>query len=243
MQNSFVVLTLPGAWSCRAEFIAALNEHAPDLCLAKNMLIDQRTQEVVHMAFRKGRSKKIVNDFRWSGLHWQDTNEMRAVERHTSHVVLKGVGGSVERMTHVMTVASAIVRSGALGVHVEHVGIAHAPQAWVALSNDGLEGIHRAFVVTLDGPVSGAYSCGMHNFGLKEVSVPAGAPNRTGVVGILTRHLLVKGACIVGGQTISIGEKSNRYRFCDVQTVAAPDGSILQHQVGTWQLVRADVGH
>jgi hypothetical protein len=83
----------------------------------------------------------------------------------------------------------------------------------------------------------------MHNFGLKEVSVPVGAPNRTNVVGILTRHLLVKGACIVGGQTISIGEKSSRYRFCDVQTVAAPDGSILQHQVGTWQLVCADVRH
>jgi len=165
---------------------------------------------------------------------------MRAVERHTSHVVLKGVGGGVDRMTHVMIAASAVVRAGALGVHVEHVGIAHAPQAWLDLGNGGLEGIHRAFVVTVDGPVTGAYSCGIHNFGLKEVRVPACAPDRTSVVGILTRHLLVKGARIAGGQTISIGGKSNRYRFCDVQTVTAPDGSMFQHQVGTWQLVRAD---
>lgn len=215
----------------------ALDEHAQDHYLVKNTLVDLKTEETVRIAFRKGCSRKIANDFRWSGLHWQDTDNMRAVQRHKSYVVLQGVGGSVERMRRLMTAASDVVRAGALGVHVEFVDIAHSPQAWLELGRDGLEGIHRAFVVTVDGPVTGAYSCGMHNFGLKEVSVPAGVPDRTAVVGQITRHLLVRGARIAVGQTVSIGPKFNSYRFCDVQTVAAPDGSTFQHQVGTWKLI------
>lgn len=243
MQNSPVVLTLPGTWSCRAELMASLEDHAPGHRLVKNKLVDQLTQEAVSVSFRKGRSRKVVTDFRWSGLHWQDTTDMQAIERHASYVVLKGMGGSVERMSHLMSVASAVIRAGALGVHVDYVGIAHAPSAWLELCQDGLEGIHRAFVVTVDGPVGGAHSCGMHNFGLKEVCAPSSVPDRATVVGLITRHLLVKGACITGGQTISIGTQSIRYRFCDVRTVEAPDGTLIQHHVGAWKLERVDGMH
>ncbi|WP_455287447.1 hypothetical protein [Cupriavidus necator] len=209
----------------------------------RHLLIDIETRESVHIEFRKGHRKHIVNDFWWAGLHWQGSPDMRAVERHSSCVILRGIGGSLERMKHLMTAASAVVRAGALGVHVEHVGIAHAPQVWLELSNDGLDGILRAFVITIDGAVSGAYSCGMHSFGLKEVSVPTDVPNRASLVGTITRHLLVKGARIARGQTIAIGGKSVRYRFWDVQSAAAPDGAVFEHQIGTWQLLRAEAIH
>ena len=168
---------------------------------------------------------------------------MNAVRRHTSNVTLSTVSGSPERMGQLMTAASAVVRAGGLGVHVAYVGIAHTPRKWLELASEGLDGIHRAFVVTVDGPVGDAYSCGMHNFGLKEVSVPGEVPNRANIVGILTRHLLVKGARIARGQIVSMGAESGQYRFLDVQSACAPDGAIFEHQVGTWKLVRAEAVH
>lgn len=243
MQNNLVVLHLPGTWSSRAELLSALSLQAPNHSCVDGMLIDLQTQEAVHIEFRKGRRRSIADDFWWFGLHWQDTGDMRAVKQHTSCVILKGAGGSLDRMRHLMSAASAVVQAGALGVLVEHVGIAHASQRWLGFANDGLDGILRAFVVTVDGAASGAYSCGMHNFGMKEVSVPGEVPDCAIVVGIVTRHLLVKGARIARGQTVSIGTKSDRYRFWDVQSAFAPDGVQYEHHVGTWQLVRAEAVH
>lgn len=162
---------------------------------------------------------------------------MATLRQHKSRITLTHAGGSLDRMKQLMTAASAVVHAGALGVHVGSVGIAHSPCQWIALEGESLDGIMRAFVITVDA-VRSAYSFGMHNFGLKEVSAPDGVPNPSSVVGILTRHLLVKGARIDRGQTVSIGDQANRYRFRELQTASAPDGSIFQHQVGTWQLVR-----
>lgn len=234
MQNNLVILTIPGAWASRADVLSAL---------AEDFLFASQPQEGVRIEFRKGRRRNVLADFWWAGLHWQDTTEMSVVRRHTSNVTLTTVGGSPQRMRKLMTAATAVVRAGGLGVHVAHVGIAHTPRKWLELDSEGLDGIHRAFVVTIDGPVGDAYSCGMHNFGLREVSVPSDIPNRANVVGIITRHLLVKGARIERGQTIAIGHDANRYSFRDVQSAFAPDGAIFEHQVGTWQLVHAEAVH
>ncbi len=238
MPNNPVVLTLPGPWSSRDDFLAALNAHAPHFGYAKGLLTDLHTQDSVQINFRKGRSRNAVTDFWWAGLHWQDTPEMETLRQHKSRITLTHAGGSLDRMKQLMTAASVVVRAGALGVHVGPVGIAHAPHQWLALESESLDGILRAFVITIDA-VRSAYSCGMHNFGLKEVSVPSGVPSPSTVVGILTRYLLVKGARIDSGQTVSIGGQANRYRFHELHMASAPDGTIFQHQVGTWQLVCA----
>lgn len=243
MQNSLVVLSLPGAWVSRAEFLSALSSQAPKYRLVDGMLTDLHTGESVLIEFRKGRRRNTVLDFWCFGLHWHDTSEMRAVRQHASCVIIKGARGSLHRMMHLMAAASAVVQAGALGVLVEHVGIAHTPQKWLDFASEGVDGILRAFVVTVDGAGSGAYSCGMHNFGMKEVSAPAEIPNCANVVGIITRHLLVKGASIARGQTIAIGGKADRYQFWDVRSAVAPDGAVFDHQIGTWKLLRAEAIH
>jgi len=161
---------------------------------------------------------------------------MRAVERHASHVMLTAVAGSTEQMLRLMAAASAVIRAGGLGVHVENVGIAHPPQQWLKFDSDGINGAFRAFVVTVDAAVKGAYSCGMNCFGMKEVSVPIRTTDCLEAVGTVAWHLLVKGAPIRDGQTLSIGAKAAPYSVCGVKTVVDLDGLQFYSQIGTWQL-------
>lgn len=141
-----------------------------------------------------------------------------------------------------MVAASTVVRAGGLGVHVENVGIAHAAKQWLKFDSDGLSGVFRAFVVTVDAAASGAYSCGMNSFGLKEICLPIRTADCYEAVGTVAWHLLVKGAHYRNGQTLMIGAKSVPYSVCDVKTVMDLDGLQFPSEIGTWQLEPSHIG-
>ncbi|MFS8974469.1 hypothetical protein PO002_08140 [Cupriavidus necator] len=242
MQN-LAVLILPGTWSSLAEFKAAVKKQAPNYRFANGVLVDQRTRQGVHVHFQMGHNSSIVEDFRCGGTYWYDSEDMRSIARHTSHVLLVDAGGSRQRMAHVMGAASAVVRAGALGVYVENAGVAHPSQNWLALANDGIDGIFRAFVATVDTGGSGAHCSGMQNFGLKDVSVPSNVPDCTTVAGAFAWHLVVKEVKVNSGETMMVGTKSSSSRVRIVESEVVPEGSMFYNRFGTWQLLPATSVH
>ncbi|SOY70904.1 hypothetical protein [Cupriavidus taiwanensis] len=242
MQN-FAVLILPGTWSSLSEFKSAVKKHAPNYRFANGVLVDQRTRQSVRVHFHMGHLSSIVEDFRYGGIYWDDSDDMRAIAGHTSHVLLADAGGSLQRMAHVMGAASAVVRSGALGVYVENAGVAHPSKNWLALANDGIDGVFRAFVVTVDAGASGAHCSGLQNFGLKDVSVPSTVPDCTTVAGAFAWHLVVKEVKVKAGESMMVGTKSSRSRVRIVESAVVPEGSMFDNRFGTWQLLPATSVH
>lgn len=239
MQSNLAVLILPGPWSSHAELIAAINAQSPNYRFTDGMLLNVDTRRGVHLHFEEGHNPNIVEDFRCGGNHWSSAGEMLAIERHNSYVILADAGGSRQRMAHIMSAASAVVKAGALGVRVENAGIAHAPEAWLKLANDGIDGIFRAFVATIDNQDAGAHSSGMHTFGLRDVSVSSDIPNYTSIIGTFAWHLLVKQVRVVSGETVSIGRKAARFRVREIESPVTAKGSMFHNKFGTWELVPA----
>lgn len=242
MQN-LAVLILPGTWSSLAEFKLAIRKHAPNYHFANGVLVDQRTREGVHVHFRAGHLPSIVDDFRCGGTYWYDSDDMRAIARHSAHVILADPGGSAQRMTHVMGAASAVVKAGALGVYVENAGLAHPAQNWLALADDGIDGIFRAFVATIDAGIDGAHCSGLQSFGMRDVKVPSSVPDYTRIAGMFARHLVVKQAVFNPGTMIRISNNSKPSHIRITQSEAIPEGSPLDNRFGTWQLVPAQLAN
>ncbi|WP_340527049.1 hypothetical protein [Cupriavidus necator] len=241
--QTVAVLILPGTWSSLADFKAAIKRHTPNYRFANGVLVDQRTRDGVHVHFQMGHNPSLVDDFRCGGTYWCDTDNMRAITRHTSHVLLADAGGSRERMAHVMGAASALVRAGALGVYVENAGVAHPAKNWLALADDGMDGVFRAFVATIDAGGDGAHCSGMQNFGLKDVVVPANVPDCTAVAGAFAWHLVVKEAKVTAGQTMMVGTKSSSSHVRIVASAAVPAGAMFHNRFGAWQLLAATRVH
>jgi hypothetical protein len=143
-------------------------------------------------------------------------------------------------MEHVMDAASAIVRAGALGVYVENAGLAHPAENWLTLANDGINGIFRAFVATIDAGIDGAHCSGMQSFGMKDVKVPKEVPDCARIAGTFARYLVVKEAKFKAGTRIRISTNSNPSHIRITESPADIVGSPLANQFGAWHLVPAE---
>jgi hypothetical protein len=96
-------------------------------------------------------------------------DELEQIARHTFTLYLRGDGGSVDAAREIIDVATALVRAGGLGVKIESSGTAVGRAEWFLRADpEQPAGPYWAFVALLRSHEHNAYSCGMHNFGLRD---------------------------------------------------------------------------
>jgi uncharacterized protein YegJ (DUF2314 family) len=85
---------------------------------------------------------------------------------------------SLERARGMMAASVHLLDAGGVGVKVESAGAAHAPDRWRYHARSGATlSLYRCFVTLVGGTSADFhYSCGMHNFGLPDVSVDGSVP-------------------------------------------------------------------
>lgn len=178
----------------------------------------------------------MTSAFHAAGSHWRDTVEMTAIGQHKSVVYLTDEGGSRSRIEALMGAAAALIKAGGLGVKVESSGLAHSPDQWLDFSaNTHLLSAYRAFVVTVGGEAP--YTCGMQNFGMKDVRMPAGIPNAAKLASLFTWYLFSEEPDILPGHTFSAAPDAPKYIVEEATPIAYQSGSLFTNEFGTWQLV------
>jgi hypothetical protein len=228
-----LVLCIPGPWKnykALGKAVEALDDGYVTFGL---VLMDTASGFGCDIQLEK-RDPRMKGAFMSAGPHWHGTPAMEAIDKHASVVYLIGYGGTPGNVDAMMKAAATLVRAGGLGVKVESSGIAHAPDEWLRLCEFlHLHAAHRGMVVFVTGMET--YSCGMHNFGLKD-AITAQA-NSVELLRAFTHYLLTESPDVRDGQTFAVSEEAPVYIVRAHPGVPYEEGSLFANPYGAWYLV------
>jgi hypothetical protein len=231
--NTKIILCIPGPWRDRDAFCQAIGERGRYLAVGP-MLLDLATQERFGLEFQ-GVDKRMTDAFR-AAAPMLAPALMRTIARHRSVLYLTSEKRNLEGAQALMQAAAHVLECDGLAVKVETTGLAHSAQDWYRLTQDrSPAGAHQAFVVFVQGKTS--YSCGMHNFGLKDALVS----DVDSTVAIDTlRHfswyLLSETPTLAAGQTFATALDGPVFRIENAANEHIASDDLFYNAFGAWRL-------
>jgi hypothetical protein len=232
------VICVPGPWGDRSELIQALVRASGDFIFAGRVLMNMKTRESCELVFESP-DERMLSAFLAAAPHWAQTPEMAKIKDHRSVVYLVGHGGSHKNFAALMLAANALVKAGGYGVKIESTGLAHSPAAWGQFCDElHLFSAHRACVLYLTG--DDAYSCGMHNLGMKDAIVEnLETSEAVELLRTFTWYMYTEQPSIREGQTFSVSPTAPVYRIANDPGVTYDEGSLFANPYGFWRLEAA----
>jgi hypothetical protein len=200
------------------------------------LLMNLETKETCEIQI-EARDERMASAFKAAGPHWVDAVEMKSIDTHSSVVYLIGHGGSQTNLAPLMHAARALLNAGGLGVKVESTGVAHSPEAWRRLCDElHLFSAHEAWVLYITG--DDAYSCGMHNLGLKDAIVASDlVESPADLLRAFTHYIFSERPKVRSGQTFSVAVDAPIYRVVDDEGIQYDASSLFNNPYGFWRLV------
>ncbi len=225
-------LLLPGTWADHAAFVAACARAG--LQTAGAFLVDPLTG--AHVEVELGpRSDTVRRAFEGFEL---EESELAALSEHRSVLRITGDTGDLERLRALTRLSTRLLLHGALGIKVESAGVAAPIQQWLELSVrfDPFTAL-RCFVVVGDVEAA-AYSCGMHNFGLRDAFVE-GVPLAEATLAINRFNLyqLVERPALEDGQTFAAEQGARTFVLRKEPCTMWPPDDTFHNPFGMWRLV------
>jgi hypothetical protein len=242
-----IIIAVPGPWRGPERVAAELEHGRAGLTLVGERLMDRRTAfarlqwladgpDPVE-AFRQANADACLSDA-----------DLRQLARRTSTSYARHSRPSFEAASQMLRAGMALLDAGGLAVLVESANLAHSAAHWreLAARHDPAD-LYRAFVrLVLEPP--GGHSCGMHNFGLPDVSVrdAAGSDQPTGrLLDSFNAYLLLETPDLANGHRFSPDEWSPWYclrwqadPFHPAVDAADESGPHpLYNPFGVWELV------
>jgi hypothetical protein len=171
-----IIIGVPGVWKNPGEIAQAVARQNQDLMFAGFTLMDATTQNVSFIEWHE-HDPRLVDVFETLGQPWINEKDLANIAQHRGTLWVLSSNVSLMHARQMMKVGQALLKAGGLGVKVETAGVAHSAQRWQTLAHsadamaDATSSVYCAFVNLMEGTET-AYSCGMHNFGLPDVSLP-----------------------------------------------------------------------
>jgi hypothetical protein len=234
-----IIIGVPGYWETRAEILSAVADKSDGfLCLA-NILMDSSTKDAYTLDIYE-HDPQLAAAFSIAGRSWirQPDLDRIAAHKHTLYVLSPGV--SVEFAQRMLKVGHALLKAGGIAVKVESTGIAHSADKWMEFTRSGdLFQLYYAFVTLIKGNEY-FYSCGMHNFGLPDVSISFKlTPNDAAeVMNRFNCFVLLENPTLVDGETFSTAASAPRYRLKKEVCGLYHRDDPFYNPLGRWHLVQ-----
>ncbi len=233
-----IIIGVPGYWETRTEILAAVADKSGGfLCLA-NRLMGTSTKDVYTLDIYDY-DPQLAAAFRIVGRPWIRESDLDriAAHRHTLYVLSADV--SMEWARRMLKVGCALLQAGGIAVKVESTGIAHSADKWMEFARSGdLFQLYRAFVTLIKGSEY-FYSCGMHNFGLPDVSVGSnlGPDDAARLLNQFTCFVLSENPALADGETFSVAAGASRYRLKKERCELYPHDDPFYNPFGRWHLI------
>ena len=189
-----IIIGVPGVWKNPSEIAQAVARQNQDLMFAGFTLMDSVTQDVSFIEWHE-HDPRLVDVFEALGQPWINEKDLANIAQHRGTLWVMSSEVSLAHARRMMKVGQTLLKAGGLGVKVETSGVAHSAQRWQTLTNsaaladsdDATSPVYCAFVNLVEGAETD-YSCGMHNFGLPDVSLPKHADGPDGMVAAQVLH-------------------------------------------------------
>jgi hypothetical protein len=167
-----IILGIPGVWKDTSEVAHAIAHQGNDLLFAGFTLMDSTTQEVTFVEWHEY-DPRLVDVFETLGQPWIKDCDLARIANHHGTLWVFSSDVSINHARQMMKVGRRLLQAGGLGVKVETSGVAHSAERWQNFEAASAETspLYCAYVNLLEGD-DYVYSCGMHNFGLPDVSAP-----------------------------------------------------------------------
>lgn len=166
-----IIIGVPGSWETHAHIFAAIADTSDRFLLQPgvDILVDTDTGHQYALDIY-GHDPDLAKAFSVAGRTWITQPDLDTIASHklTVYALSRMVG--ITTAKRMLQVGCVLLNAGGMAVKVESTGVAHSAAKWAEFAQtDDLYNLYCAYVVVLKG-LDYYYSCGMHNFGLPEVS-------------------------------------------------------------------------
>lgn len=209
-----IIIGVPGVWKNQAEVSQAIAAQNNNLIFAGFSLMDTATQDVAFVELHD-HDPRLVDVFEMLGEPSINDQDLAKIATHQSTLWVLSPDVSIEQARRMMKVGRTLLNAGGLAVKVESAGVAHSARRWHEFAvSDDLPQMYCAFVNLLAGD-DYTYSCGMHNFGLPDVSVgcAAGETAAAKLLNQFNTYQLEELPQLEEGHYFSFDETSPRYKL------------------------------
>lgn len=167
-----IIIGVPGVWKDTSDVAQAIARQGNELLFAGFTLMDSATQEVSFVEWHE-HDPRLVDVFETLGQPWINNNDLECIAHHHSTLWVFSSDVSINHARQMMKVGRRLLQAGGLAVKVETSGVAHSAERWRNFEAASAETspLYCAYVNLLEGD-DYVYTCGMHNFGLPDVSLP-----------------------------------------------------------------------
>lgn len=232
-----IIIGVPGVWKNQAEVSQALAAQNGNLIFAGFTLMDTKMQEVAFVEMQDY-DPRLVDVFETLGDTSMTDQELARIAQHRSTIWVLSSDVSIAQARQMMHVGQSLLKAGGLGIKVETSGVAHSALRWQEFAaSDDLLPMYCAYVNLIEGEEY-FYSCGMHNFGLPDVSVnlAVGLSEATKLLNQFNSYQLEELPQLEDGDYFSLDAHSPRYKLtfeaCEVYEPEHP----FYNPFGRWHL-------
>jgi hypothetical protein len=241
-----ICVAVPGAWPDRDEVQRALvRESGKQFAMLGGAIVRARDLEPFPCDVIE-HDPLLAPSFRVAGRGRISDELLDRIARHRFTVYVRGSGGSKRMAREMMELATALVRAGGLAVKIESSGAAIGRDEWFRRVDPAHQpaGMYWAYVAlhrrnpgAADG--RGAYSCGMHNFGLRDVvtdlflDAEALASLMHNFLGLTFQ---TPPPPMKDGEELSDEESGVVYRVREEPCTTFPPGHMQHNPFGMWRL-------
>lgn len=232
-----IIIGVPGVWRSQAEAAHALYVQNQNYIYAGFSLMDTATQDVAFVEMQEY-DPRLVDVFETLGDSSITDQELEKIARHRSTLWVLSPDVSIAQARRMMEVGTTLLKAGGLAVKVETSGVAHSALRWNEYAaSDDLQPMYCAYVNLIEGGEY-FYSCGMHNFGLPDVSTSneLGATEAAKLLNQFNTYQLEELPQLDDGDYFSLDENERRYKLSFEACEAYEPEHPFYNPFGRWHL-------
>jgi len=236
-----IVIGVPGFWESREEFKEELETFQKRFRLEGDYLVKEGGTIPLKLDWYD-RDDNLGSAFRYAAQGRIEDSVLEEIDAHTYTAYVVCPVQSPAGVAAVVEASRALFSAGGIAIKVESAGIAHSEERWRELTDTfEPEKVIQAFVC-LVGDSEGAFSCGMHNFGLPDTFLHESIGQEHLAVALTQANLyqLARPEVLRDGDLIQFGTNVGAFRaFLSVYEGYHP-ATNHYNPYGRWNLERAE---
>lgn len=233
-----LVICIPGPWKSSKDLQLALLKAEPkESFLYAGRILMCRTNNDHIVAEFCSKDDNIPRAFQFAGQGKVSEFTQTLIVKHESAVYAHFPLDIVGQKDRITIFSSILKQAGGFAVKVESTGIAHEWDNWFRALNGTLHQLYCASIV-LVGDKEVLYSCGMHNFGKPDVSVPAslGVDEGANLMNVFNMWIIEEAKNPKSGNTFSIDTESKHFRMNLIEDSRHGHNTLFRNPYGLWSL-------
>lgn len=245
---SQIVIGIPGLWKDRNEIISSIatannDKKSPRYIALGNLILDSENSESVGFEIYE-RDQDLAEAFQIAGQGKLSNDILNLINDHTFTVYLildeemsTTHEDKVNAARKLLKIGAHVLKSGGIAVKVESTGVAHSYDRWSYYSAQNTTlALYDAFV-TMIGSEEYNYTCGMHTFGLPDVSLTKDISNENApsVMIAFNQWNLLNNNKLKDGQFFRTAYNNPIFEM-QLKEYGYDEDDILNNRYGRWHL-------